>query len=421
MNSGAATLSEWLARLETFSPHDIDLGLDRVSAVLDALELGHDARVFHIGGTNGKGSSVAMLQALLLEAGATVGAYTSPHVIDYNERIVVNGVPVSDELIVAAFERVEAARGGTALTYFEFGTLTALVVFSEQKVDNVILEVGMGGRLDAVNAVEPDIGLITNVTLDHCDWLGSDIETIAAEKAGIMRSGKTIVFASKIVPETIVTCAADIDAELLLAGRDYDWVVDSGGRWEWQGRQCTLAGLEPPSLTGDFQIGNAAGVLALVEAAGLDELLDPVVVNRAFTGLSLAGRMQRIENGRRYLLDVAHNPAAAHVLAETIAADRGGDKTVAVIGLLDDKDAEGIVTLLSTVVDRWIAVGADNPRGVPPEELGRVIANISNTGCLVADSLFEALRFAREITDENDRILVTGSFYVVGPALQMLL
>ncbi len=421
MNYCAATLSEWLARLETFSPHDIDLGLDRVSAVLGALQLGHDARVFHIGGTNGKGSSVAMLQALLLEAGATVGAYTSPHVIDYNERILVNGVPASDELIVAAFERVEAARRDTPLTYFEFGTLAALVVFAAQNVDNVILEVGMGGRLDAVNVVEPDVGLITNVTLDHCDWLGSDIETIAAEKAGIMRPGKPIVFASKVVPETIAICASDIDAELLLAGRDYDWTAATNGQWEWHGRQRTLRELEPPSLSGEFQVGNAAGVLALVEAAGLDELLNDIVVNRALTSLSLAGRMQRIDDDRHYLLDVAHNPAAAHVLAETIAASRNGGRTVAVIGLLDDKDAEGIVTLLSTVVDRWIAVGADNPRGVPPEELGRIIANISNSGCLVADSLFEALRFARETTDEDDCILVTGSFYVVGPALQMLL
>ncbi len=421
MNSGVATLSEWLARLETFSPHDIDLGLDRVSVVLDALQLRHRTRVFHIGGTNGKGSSVAMLQALLLEAGSTVGAYTSPHVIDYNERILVNGVPAGDELIVAALERVEAARNGTPLTYFEFGTLAALVAFAEQKVDNVILEVGMGGRLDAVNAVEPDVGLITNVTLDHCDWLGSDIETIAAEKAGIMRPGKTIVFASKIVPETIVTCAADIEADLLLAGRDYDWDIGASGQWEWRGRHRKLRDLAAPSLAGEFQIGNAAGVLALVEAAGLDELLNDVVVNRALTGLALAGRMQQIDNDRHYLLDVAHNPAAAHVLAETMATGRAGGKTVAVIGLLDDKDADGIVTLLSSVVDRWIAVGADNPRGVPPEELGRVIANITNTGCLVADSLFEALHFAREITDQDDRILVTGSFYVVGPALQMLL
>ncbi len=421
MTRGPSTLPEWLARLETFSPHDIDLGLDRVTAVLDALDLSHRARVFHIGGTNGKGSSVAMLQALLLEAGTTVGAYTSPHVIDYNERIVINGVPASDELIVTAFERVDAARGGTSLTYFEFGTLAALVVFAEQKVDNVILEVGMGGRLDAVNAIEPDVGLITNVALDHCDWLGSDIETIAAEKAGIMRTGKPIVYASKIVPETIVTCAADIQSNLLLAGRDYDWTVDDGGRWQWRGQRHTVTKLEPPSLVGEFQVTNAAGVLTLVEAAGLDELLNDIVINRALTGITLSGRMQRIDNDRRYLLDVAHNPAAAHVLAETIAAGRPGGKTVAVIGVLDDKDIEGIATMLSTVVDRWIAVRADNPRGVAPEELGRIVANISNTGCLVAESLFEALRYAREITEEDDRILVTGSFYVVGPALQRLL
>jgi dihydrofolate synthase/folylpolyglutamate synthase len=420
VSSSVPSLSEWLERLETFSPHEIDLGLERVASVLDKLALELPQRVFHIGGTNGKGSSAAMLQSLLLESGATVGAYTSPHVTNFNERIRVNGDDASDGTIVAAFERVDAARGDTPLTYFEFGTLASLVVFEEHGVDNLILEVGMGGRLDAVNAVEPDVGLITNVTLDHCDWLGSDVETIAAEKAGIMRNGKPMVFASRIVPETILTCAEDIEADLVVAGRDYRWSGPDRGAWVWQGRNTRLESLAPPALAGEFQLANAAGVLALVEAAGLDELLDETLINSAFAKLALPGRMQRIRRDCEFFLDVAHNPAAASVLAETLAADRIEGNTVAIVAMLDDKDAEGVVTLLSNVVDRWIAVRADNPRAIPAEELGRIIANISNTACLVAGSVNEALDFARDVTTPADRILVTGSFYLVGPVLEKL-
>ncbi len=421
MSPSGPSLSEWLERLETYSPHEIDLGLERVLAVLDKLRLPLKQRVFHVAGTNGKGSSVAMLERLLLEAGATVGAYTSPHVIDFNERIRVNGAATTDELIVDAFARIDNARGNTPLTYFEFATLASLVVFERQGVENIILEVGMGGRLDAINAVEPDVGLITNVTLDHCDWLGSDVETIAVEKAGIMRNGKTVVFAGRVVPETILTCAADIEADLVLAVRDYQWSQQEDGRWQWQGRRVSLTNLAAPSLVGEFQLTNAAGVLALVEAAELDELLDTQLVNEAFTKLQLAGRLQQISADRNFLLDVAHNPAAACVLAETLAAEPIEGKTVAIVGMLDDKDAEGIVTMLSTVVDRWIAVRAASSRAVSAEEVGRIAANVSNSGCLVANSLDEALAFARDVTGPDDRILITGSFYLVGPALQTLL
>jgi dihydrofolate synthase/folylpolyglutamate synthase len=421
MSPSASSLSGWLARLESFSPHEIDLGLDRVAKVLDELGRRLEGRVFHVAGTNGKGSTVALLQSLLLESGASVGAYTSPHVIDYNERICVDGEPVGDADIVAAFERVDAARGDTPLTYFEFGTLAALVVFERQRVENLLLEVGMGGRLDAVNAVEPDAGVITNVTLDHCDWLGSDIETIAAEKAGVMRPGKPIVYASKIVPETILRAASGVGADLVLAGRDYLWALQQDGSWHWTGQGIRLDGLAPPSLRGKFQLGNAAGVLALAEAAGLDGLLDSGLVNRAFARAKLAGRMQRVERDRQFVLDVAHNPAAAGALAETLAADEFDGDTVAIVAMLDDKDVEGVITMLSSVVDRWIAVTANSPRAIPAEELGRVIANTGNTGCLVARTLGEAIAYARDTTTRRDRILVTGSFYLVGPALQALL
>ncbi|MEJ2128086.1 MAG: Mur ligase family protein [Woeseiaceae bacterium] len=240
-------LSDWLARLETISSREIDLGLERVSRVLDRLELPLADRVFHIAGTNGKGSSVAMLESLLKSTGARIGCYTSPHIINYNERIRIDGIDASDEQIISSFERVETVRGEEELTYFEFGTLAALVLFADAGMDTLILEVGMGGRLDAVNAVEPTASLITNIALDHCDWLGESIEAIAFEKAGVMRAGKPAIFGARDVPQAIIDHADDIGAELRLAGTDFDWELH-GETWSWRGAKTRLDELVLPAL-----------------------------------------------------------------------------------------------------------------------------------------------------------------------------
>ncbi|MGB5164060.1 MAG: bifunctional tetrahydrofolate synthase/dihydrofolate synthase [Woeseiaceae bacterium] len=420
MSRPGSSLAEWLSKLETYSPYEIKLGLERVSSVLQTLQLPRPKRVFTVGGTNGKGSSVAMLEAILLQSGASVGSYTSPHIVAFNERICSGGAPASDADIIAAFERVDAARGDTELTYFEFGTLAALVVFAERQIDNVILEVGLGGRLDAVNAVDPDVALITNVSLDHCDWLGTDVESIAFEKAGIMRHGKPAIFAADPVPQTLSDHAAKIGADLWRAGQDFSYTVHPDGRFDWRGRDCTLQGLARPALQGDIQYANAAAVLSMLEAAGLQTLLDAEIVSAALSRLRLAGRMQVIKTDRHWILDVAHNPAAANVLAETLAASDVDGETIAIIAMLDDKDVESVVALLDSVVDRWIAVSAASPRAIDALELARLIANSSNTGCMVAMSLAEAMQFARTNSTPQDRIIVTGSFYVVGPAMQLL-
>lgn len=412
-------LDDWLTRLETFSPHEIELGLSRVRAVLERLELSKPKRLLHVAGTNGKGSTVELARALLAETGEKIGTYTSPHVVRFNERICIDGIEVPDADIVAAFERVEAVRGDTALTYFEYGTLAAGVIFDTHGVDTVILEVGMGGRLDAVNAFEPDAGVITNVSLDHCDWLGRDIETIAREKAGIMRKGSPVIFGSSTVPAAVLRHADETDADLRLAGRDFDWTIGEES-WDWRGRDVELRGLAPPSLKGDIQVSNAAGVLALIEAMGLADLLQRECVDRAFTSVELRGRMQVIDTDRQWILDVAHNPAAAEVLGDTLAAGDQEARTVAIIAALDDKDVAGIVAALEPVVDHWVAVAADNPRAIPVDELARQVANAANRACLEAGTLADAFDFARSVTDANDRVLVTGSFYIVGPALEAL-
>jgi len=397
-------LSAWLTWLESLSPNEIDLGLERVREVLERLELPVARHVIIVAGTNGKGSSVAMMSALLRAAGKRVGTYTSPHMIDYNERIVVQGQSVSDDEIVAAFEKIEAVREDVPLTYFEYGTLAAFVVFAEAALDVWVLEVGMGGRLDATNVLEPTAALITTVSLDHCDWLGKDIETIAVEKAGVMRGGIPVVFGSADVPKAIIDHAASLGADLLLRGRDY-----------------SLDSVPQPGLRGEFQIGNAAAVLALLRAAGLEEAADEALAASVLPEVQLMGRGHSIEHdGVEWLLDVAHNPAAAEVLAATLGSERHPGDTTAIIGILDDKDIDGIVEPLNQHVDRWIAVTAKSHRAVPAGELARQIANVCGRPCLIAESLDEAMESARRDASINDRILVTGSFYLVGPVLERL-
>ena len=426
MLPSGAPLSKWLAWLETLSPSEINLGLDRTQEVLERLELTRPSHVLLLAGTNGKGSSVAMAEALLRASGFRTGAYTSPHISQYNERIAVDGIVASDAEIIAAFERVEAARRGTELTYFEFGTLAAAVVFAAAELDVWILEVGLGGRLDATNAFDPTASLITNVSLDHCDWLGDNVETIAMEKAGVMRAGIPTVFGDRNIPTSIVNQASKSGALLLRAGEEFDFDVDDGGIWSWRGPTSVITALQPPGLLGEFQTRNAAAVLMLLEAAGLSDAIDADLINKVLPGLSLKGRLQRLTVGgpgssrHEWLIDVAHNPAAAEALAKTLAAMRDDGETIAIVGLLDDKDVDGVITPLLGLVDRWIAMTATSHRAIAANELARRISNLSGRACLVAENTVVAIELALRAASENDRILVTGSFSTVSPVLDQL-
>ena len=404
MLPAGSSLPAWLAWLETLSPSEINLGLERVREVLDRLDLQLPAHILIIGGTNGKGSSVAMAGALLRAGGYRVGSYTSPHIVDYNERIAVGDRLASDDEIIRAFETIEAVRNIVPLTYFEYGTLAAFVVFAEACLDVWVLEVGMGGRLDATNVVDPSAALITNVALDHCAWLGEDVEMIATEKAGIMRPDIPVVYGGTDVPQAILSHAEAVGARLLLRGRDY-----------------TLDGIPQPGLPGAFQVGNAAAVVAMLRAAGLQAAVEEELVAQVLPEVRLTGSGQRfVRDGVEWLLDVAHNPAAAAQVATLLSAAPADGNTIAVIGMLDDKDVEGVVAPLDERVDLWVAVTADSPRAIPDAELARRIANASNRPCLVETSLANALQAARREALEGGRILVAGSFYVVGPVLQSL-
>lgn len=413
-------LAQWLGWLETLSPNEIDLGLERVIEVLERLQLNAPTRVIHVAGTNGKGSSVAMLEALYLQQSSAVGCYTSPHILRYNERIRVAGEAVADELILNALQSVEARRQEVPLTYFEYTTLAALCVFEQLQAETIILEVGMGGRLDAVNAVEPDGGIITNVSLDHVAWLGDNIEDIGMEKAGILRRGKSFVFAAKDPPNSVVQRADELATDLRIYGQDYDYTIGEDDCWSFRGRDVQLQGLQKPALQGDFQIGNAAAVLSLTEALGDTELLVTETINAAFSRLQLPGRLQSVQRHRLWILDVAHNAGAATVLARSLATVTSGAKLTCIIGVLDDKNIADIVAPLLPQVETWIAVSVASPRAIPAAEIARVISNMSEKPCEIGANVSDVCKVLDGELASACPVLVTGSFFTVGPALEWL-
>lgn len=414
------TLDDWLPWLETLSPREIVLGLERVQEVLNRLDLARPSLVINVAGTNGKGSCAAMLEALLRAGGCRTGCYTSPHLSRYNERIRINGESASDEQILAGLERVEKSRGDVPLTFFEFGTLAALAVFDTATVDTQVLEVGMGGRLDAVNAINPDACLITNVSLDHCAWLGDDVESIGAEKAGVMRTDTPVVFGSAEIPQSVNRHAAAIGAELLVAGIDFNHMIIDEEHWSWRGVNVQLTGLSRPGLSGDMQLQNAAAVLALLEALGRTTDLTKETVNRVLPTLRLPGRLQVLEGQPKWLLDVAHNAASACIVAAEIERMAPGHAAFGVVGMLKDKDVSAWLSPFQDLVEMWVAVSVGGDRAMPASHLARIVANQSGVPCLVAKNLDEALMFAELHTRDGDLAVVTGSFYLVGPALAAL-
>jgi dihydrofolate synthase/folylpolyglutamate synthase len=399
------SLAEWLDWQQTAHPASIDLGLDRLQRVLDRLGWrGLNCPVLTVGGTNGKGSCVAFLEAMLDAAGYRVGAFTSPHLIRYNERIRIGRREASDAAIVARFERIEAARGPLSLTFFEYNTLAALLLFEEQDVNAVVLEVGLGGRLDAVNVVPPDVAVVTSIGLDHCEWLGDDLESIGREKAGIFRPGRPAVFGAREMPRSIEAQADAIGAPLWRLGRDYDFRVEPDG-WSWRSADRCYDGLPVPALAGATQYANAAAAVA-----ALERIRDRLPVPDSVVA---AGSVE-------WILDVAHNPDGAATLARHLGARPCQGRTIAVCGVLGDKDIDGVVTALGATVDVFIAAGLAGPRALPAAQMGQRLRAAGASVTAAADSVAQACAQAREIAAPGDRIVVFGSFHTVGPALEWL-
>ncbi len=421
-------LNDWLHYLESLNPKEIDLGLDRVTHAATQMNLfsklssqQHNSsqvlrpRIVTVAGTNGKGSCVATLESLILSAEKSVGAYTSPHFLDYNERIRINGENANDERIVSAFCAVEQARGDVRLTYFEFGTLAAIWLFVESKVDVIVLEVGLGGRLDAVNAFDPDVAIVTSVALDHQDWLGNDREIIGFAKAGIYRANKPAICVDEHPPQSVVSFAEKINAHLLLKDRDIVWGCENE-LFHWQGvdergDKLTLDNLPIPNLP----LPSVAAALQATTLLGFDLFTLPI--KKVLSTLSLTGRAQEIVvDGKRILLDVAHNPAAAVYLRDRLEKEPA-KKILAVFAVMADKDYPSIFDALDTRIDRWFVSGiADNARAETAEKLGTVLAELGlhvDTYDTVPESFVAALAAA----SKQDLIVVLGSFYTVAAVL----
>jgi dihydrofolate synthase/folylpolyglutamate synthase len=416
------TLADWLERQERTHPNAIDLTLDRVREVARRLGLLTPAyRVVTVAGTNGKGSTVAYLDAVLRAHGVRTGRFTSPHLRRYNERICVDGVEALDSELIESFERIDAARGDITLTFFEYNALAALDHFRRARVQVGVLEVGLGGRLDATNIIDADVGVVCSIGLDHVDWLGATIEQIGREKAGIFRAGKPAVLGSPTLPLSVFDEIARIGARVVQIGREFHAraaPARADGTWDFDCGPVSLRELPPPALPGAPQLANAATALAALAVGGFAPALDVARVGRALRSVCISGRFQVIPGDVEWVLDVAHNVPAATVLATNLR-QLPSRRTLAVCGILADKDVAGIAAALAGEIDTWIPVTLAGPRALSREELARRLP----AGALVdahAGDVASACRRAGALARSGDRIVVFGSFLTVGPALEFL-
>ena len=413
----AWTLQDWLDYQQRLHPRNIELGLDRIRAVGERLGvLAPEATVVTVAGTNGKGSSVAMLEAIFVSAGYQLGTYTSPHLIRYNERIRINGVPVEDEALIEAFNAVEQARQGTLLTFFEYGTLAALWLFSRRFLDVIILEVGLGGRLDATNVVDADIALITAIDVDHADWLGNDREANGREKAGIMRAGRHAVISDPRPPASVIAHAQKIGARLAQSGVAFRYREEKAG-WTFEGVR-TLAQLPFPSLEGAFQLQNAAGVLAVLERLPPHFYLPRRFIDAGLVKVRHPGRMEwRQINGQRWLFDVAHNPQAARALAQSLQTE--GHAFQAIFAALSDKNISSMIEPLRDFISHWHLIPLSDARKLSVESLASHLWNcgIEETALSLHPSVASAITACQK---DARPVVVWGSFLTVGQVMEAL-
>ncbi|MBC7802440.1 MAG: bifunctional tetrahydrofolate synthase/dihydrofolate synthase [Candidatus Parcubacteria bacterium] len=406
------SLAGWLDYIERQHSQPIALGLDRVAAVFAKLEATISCPLITVGGTNGKGSTCAMLEAILSSGGYRTGLYTSPHLVRYNERVRIGRTEVDDGTLCEAFAAVEEARGATPLTYFEFGTLAAFCVFSRANLDAVVLEVGLGGRLDAVNVLDSDCAVLTSVSIDHVEFLGATREAIGREKAGIFRPGKPAVVADPHPPVSVLESGAD----LLLLGRDFGF-LPQGTQWAYWGPAGKRSGLAFPALRGAVQLRNASAALAALDALRNRLPIAMQDVRRGLGEVAVPGRFQVLPGRPQVVLDVAHNPEAASVLAANLGDSGFSPETIAVFGMLRDKDIAGVVRAVAPRITRWHLATLPGPRGADARLLSGILHQLKIELPVVEhQSVAEALAAARNEAAENDKIVVFGSFLTVAGA-----
>jgi len=402
-----STLLGWLSYIESQHPSNIELGLDRCSLVLSKLKFSrpHD-KIITVAGTNGKGSTCAFLTQYFVKAQRTVGTFTSPHFLDFNERIVINNVPVSDVVICEAFEHIESVRGDVALTYFEFSTLAAIWIFSEAKLDYWVLEVGLGGRLDSVNMIDCDIAVITSISLDHTDWLGNSLDVIASEKAAIARKGKLLISGVKQPPETLAQTVLNIGGLVKQKEQDFDFAINEDGKtWSWWGNDMSFDLLPMPQLP----IENAATAIAVLSYMQVS--LTPIDVFKLMSEASLIGRFQTIQNVPHVIIDIAHNPEAAVELSKQIT--KLNKPAIALCGMLHDKDIESVIANLKTSFSDWYLVDLEVPRGAKASDIATYVTNPK-----LYNDVESGLEAAMIQANIEDKVLVVfGSCVTVGNCL----
>jgi dihydrofolate synthase/folylpolyglutamate synthase len=412
------TLKQWLAYIEALHPKSIEMGLDRVNEVASNMALESLPPVISIAGTNGKGSTCAMLEHIYSKAGYRVGAYVSPHLLHYNERVRVNQQNILDDDLCLAFSAVEAARSNVVLTYFEMGTLAALWHFSKENLDVILLEVGMGGRLDAVNAFEPSCSIVTSIDLDHTDYLGDTREKIGVEKAGIYRNSKPAICGDDDPPKSLVRHADEIGANLLLIHRDFE-VIKTDDGWIYQTGQHQLS-LPALALQGDFQLNNAACAICAVQSLASELPVTFDAIKNALANVTLLGRFYTISKNPEVILDVAHNPQAAKSLAQNLIKHPANGHTLGVFAMLADKDIEQVTQELLPYISAWYLADTQNPRGAKAIELESYLLPQAEGRTKCFDTVTKALQCACIDMGKNDRIIVFGSFYTVADAIEVL-
>ena len=418
--SSPTTLTGWLAHCEHLHTKSIDMSLARVAVVRDRLGLSFHAPVITVAGTNGKGSTCAMLEAIALAAGYRVGLYIKPHLVHFEERCRVGGQPVDGAALLPHFEAVEAARQGTTLTYFEFTTLAIMRLLSREPLDLVILEVGLGGRLDAVNVIDTDCAVITCIDLDHMEFLGADRESIGREKAGILRTGKPAIVSDPLPPQSVIDRALEIGADLWRSGHDFNYSGDRQ-QWAWSGRGRRYTGLAYPSLRGANQLLNASGALAALESLRQRLPISAQAVRQGLARVELTGRFQIVPGQPSLVLDVAHNPQSVAVLAQNLDQMGYYPRTHAVFGAMRDKDIPALLARMAPLVDAWHLCDLATPRAASAVEIAPQIPAAAagrRVEVFCHASPAEALAAAAAAADPADRIVVFGSFYTVGGVLK---
>ncbi len=417
------TLTGWLDWQESLHPQSIDLGLDRVTQVYTALNNPALKKpvTITVAGTNGKGSSIAFLEAIYLAQGLRVGAYTSPHIINYNERIKINAVPVTNALICAAFERIEAVRNNISLSYFEFSTLAALDIFSRSNLDIQLLEVGLGGRLDAVNIIDPDAAIVTSISIDHTAWLGETREAIAYEKAGVFRTNTAAITGDLDPPKALITCAQQKQAKLLCLGHEFNYSKVANNSWTWHCEEGHLNDLPPPQLKGEHQYRNASSILMAIQSLQAKIPVCEQAIKQGLSHVNLPGRFQYIKSEPPVLLDVSHNLQAAQALIDHLQAEFKQTPVYAIFTMMSDKDITGVISLMQPFVKHWYISPLDNPRTCKETNLKKAFhhCNINQVSFGFKD--FLATYHATKIRAQADQgiILIFGSFFLVSEYLKL--